>query len=254
MDRLHVVDRAFPAAPPSIPRASRALLGAVASGERPETLRLYRPGRRGRVLDAPTRSGRASPRRSRAARGAGFDAALRLAGGSAAVFHRETLAFGWCRPAPDPRLGIRARFEEMAELVARALHRLGVDARVGAVPGEYCPGDHSVNAGGRTKLMGVGQRIVRGASWVGGVIVVGATARADAALSPVYAALGLPYDPGATGSVEDEIGPVEVATVRDALLAELAVARELASTDFDDVLLEVAAQLEPRHRAQGRGA
>lgn len=253
MDRLHVVDRAFPGRAALDTAASRALLTAVASGERPETLRLYRPDD---VVAFSTtdaqRPGFAAA--IGAARAAGFDAALRLAGGSAAVFHRETLAFGWCRPAPDPRLGIRARFEEMAGLVARALRRLGVDARVGAVPGEYCPGEHSVNAGGRTKLMGVGQRIVRGASWVGGVIVVGATARADAALAPVYAALDLPYDAQATGSVEDEIGPVEVAAVRDALLAELASLRELASSDFDDVLLEVAAQLEPRHRAEDRGA
>ena len=36
----------------------------------------------------------------------------------------------------------------MADGIASALRGLGVDAHVGAVPGEYCPGDHSVNARG----------------------------------------------------------------------------------------------------------
>jgi len=37
--------------------------------------------------------------------------------------------------------------------MAAAFRRLGVDARVGEVSGEYCPGAHSVNARGATKLI-----------------------------------------------------------------------------------------------------
>ena len=54
----------------------------------------------------------------------------------------------------------------------RALQRLGVDARVGEVPREYCPGDYCVNARGQTKLAGIGQRLIKGAWHIGGVIVV----------------------------------------------------------------------------------
>ena len=53
-----------------------------------------------------------------------------------------------------------------------ALCSLGVDARIGEVAGEYCPGKYSVNARGATKIMGVGQRLARHAAHVGGVIVV----------------------------------------------------------------------------------
>ena len=223
----------------------------MATGARPETLRLYRPD------DVVAFSTTDAHRKGFAdaivaARRVGFDAALRLAGGTAAVFHRETLAFGWCRPEANPRAGIRARFEEMAELVARALRRLGVDARIGAVPGEYCPGDYSVNARGARKLMGVGQRVVRGAAWVGGVIVVGGSERVGEALDPVYAALDLRYDPETTGAVEDEIGATSVAAVRDALLAEIASERELVTSDFDEALLEQAVRVEPRHRVDRR--
>lgn len=249
MKPLHCVGRAFPGRGALDTAASRALLEAVSRAERPETLRLYRPDEV--VAFSATdvhRPGFALA--VRAARRVGFDAARRLAGGSAAVFHRETLAFGWCIPESDPRAGIRARFEASASLVARALRRLGVDARVGPVAGEYCPGDYSVNAGTRTKLMGVGQRVVRGAAWVGGVIVVADSGRAREALDPVYAALGLEYDPETTGSVEDEIGRVPVEAVRDALLAELAACREVVESDFDDALLAHAAEGEPRYLAE----
>lgn len=249
--RLQVVARAFEGRGALDTAASRALLEAVARGERPETLRLYRPDD---VVAFSTtdahRDGFAAA--LRAARGAGFDAALRLAGGTAALFQRETLAFGWCRAEPDPRAGIRARFEAMSALVARALRRLGVDARVGEVPGAWCPGDSSVNAGGRRKLMGVGQRVVRGAAWTGGVIMVAGSARSRAVLAPVYAALGLAYDPATTGSVADEIGEVPVEVVRDALLAEIAAEREITAADFDDALLAEAARLEPLQRADAQ--
>jgi lipoate-protein ligase A len=190
----------------------------------------------------------------RAARGAGFDAALRLAGGAAAVFSTGTIAFAWCAPEADERAGIRARFARTAEWVARALRRLGVDARVGEVVGAYCPGDWSVNARGRHKLMGVGQRVVRGAAHTGGVIVVGGSDRIRAVLAPVYAELGYPFDPASAGAIEDEVGPIAVEAVREALLAELASEREICAGALDPVLLEQAARFEESHRIAVRGA
>ena len=47
---------------------------------------------------------------------------------------------------PQPPKRTYERFEEVAGLIADALRALGVDARVGEVPGEYCPGAYSVNA------------------------------------------------------------------------------------------------------------
>ncbi|MEB2346259.1 MAG: lipoate--protein ligase family protein [Deltaproteobacteria bacterium] len=220
MRPLELLEDAVPGEPALDTAVSRALLDAVAAGERPETLRLYRPD------DVVAFSGldRASPGFARAvaaARAQGFDAALRLAGGRAAVFQTGSLAFAWAMPATELRGGIEERFEAVAGWVAAALRRLGVDARVGEVPGEYCPGAHSVNARGRVKLMGVGQRVVRGAAHVGGVVVVGGSGRVRGVLGPVYAALGLPFDPVSAGAVEDEIGPIGPAAVGEALLGEL---------------------------------
>ena len=199
---------------------SRALLDLVATGAAPETFRLYQPDdvlAFSSVDAASAGFGDAA----RVARAAGFEPVLRLAGGRAAVFHRETLAFAWTTPAPESRDGIRTRFERISELIAAALRRLGVDARIGEVPGEYCPGEYSVNARGARKLMGVGQRVIRGAAHVGGVLVVRDSGRVRRALEPVYDAMRVAWDPQTAGSVEDEIGAVTRGDVAAALLAEL---------------------------------
>jgi len=218
---IELLEDPVPGEPALDTAVSRALLEAVAAGSRPETLRLYRPD------DVLAFSGidAASPgfrEAVAAARAAGFAPALRLAGGRAAVFHSETLAFAWAIPVRELRAGIEERFDALAAIVVAALRRLGVDARVGEVPGEYCPGAHSVNARGHVKLMGVGQRVVRGAAHVGGVIVVRGSERVRAVLGPVYAALGLAFDPATAGAVEDEVAGVGRAEVGAALLAELA--------------------------------
>ena len=244
---LDLFDAAYPGRAAFDVALSRALLREVAAGKRPETLRLYRPDD---VVAFSTTDLRRPgfARALEAARRARFDAALRLAGGAAAVFTTETLAFAWCTPETDERSGIHARFARTAEWVARALRRLGVDARVGEVTGAYCPGDWSVNARGMRKLMGVGQRVVRGAAHTGGVIVVGGSDRVRAVLEPIYAELGFPFAPESAGAVEDEVGPVSLDSVRDALLAELAGECELRAVQPDQDLLDHAAHFESSHR------
>ena len=84
---------------------SRALLLAVGEGRSPAALRLYDPG----DVVAFSLLDRVQPgfrEAVAAARAQGFDAVLRLAGGRAAVFTRETLGFAWCVPDPEPRATI----------------------------------------------------------------------------------------------------------------------------------------------------
>ena len=65
---------------------------------------------------------------------------------------------------------------------------MGIVARVGELPGEYCAGEWSVNAAG-VKLAGTAQRSIRGASLVTAMLIVEGGARLRAALVDVYAAL-----------------------------------------------------------------
>jgi hypothetical protein len=69
--------------------------------------------------------------------------------------------------------------------------------------------------------MGVGQRVIRGAAHVGGVIVVRDSDRVSKALGPVYDAMQLEWDPETAGSVEDELGVATRDEVAAALLVEL---------------------------------
>jgi lipoate-protein ligase A len=105
-----------------------------------------------------------------------------------------------------------------------------------------------VNARGKVKLMGVGQRIVRGAAHVGGVIVLGGSARIRDVLVPVYERMGFAWDPATVGSLEDEVGPVTRGAVTEALLAELAKAHALERALLPNGLLAEAAEREGEHR------
>jgi lipoate-protein ligase A len=185
----------------------------------------------------------------RAARAQGFEATLRLAGGRAAVFHNGTMEIGHAAPEHEPRAGIHDRFERTAARLARALRRLGVDARVGEVPGEYCPGRYSVNARGAVKLAGIGQRIVAGGSHTGVVLVVTGEQRINDVLRPVYDALELTWEPHVTGSVATESPGASWDAVRDALLAEYARDYELVEGSLDSETLALARSLAPEHRA-----
>jgi len=216
----------------------------VARGELPETFRLARPGAMVAFgkLDVVSPG---YPAAVTAARAGGFDAVRRLAGGRAAVFHEHTIAFAWAGRARDTWSGTHERFRTAAGIVERALRRLGVDARVGAVPREYCPGDYSVNAGGRAKLAGIGQRLVKGAWHIGGVIVVAEADRVRDVLVPVYEALALDWDPATAGAVEQEVPGARFEDVAQALLAELP---DHDPAQLDEPTLATAERLEPEHR------
>jgi octanoyl-[GcvH]:protein N-octanoyltransferase len=228
---------------------SHATLRRVAAGRLPETLRLYRPG----PIVAFGPRDRVAPGFAdavAAARALGFGAVERLAGGRAAVFHQGTLAFSWAIPDPRAREGIRSRFQAVAEIVVEGMRSLGVDARIGEVPGEYCPGEHSINARGRTKLMGVGQRIIDGAAHVGGVIVVTGATRVREVLLPVYEVLGLDWDPGTVGSLADEVAGLGWEDAAGAVEKAFGERFDLREARVDDETRSLARDLIPRHAVE----
>jgi lipoate-protein ligase A len=227
---------------------SRAILLRVADGELPETMRITRPPAMvafGRQDVATERY----PEAVAAARSTGFAAIERLAGGRAAVFHEHTLAIAHARPDADPQAHIYPRFEEASEWLRAAVAQLGVDARVGEVPGEYCPGGYSVNARGEKKLAGVGQKLIKGAGHLGGVLVVENSARVRGALVPVYQALGLDWNPSTAGSVADEAPGVTLDDAERALIEGLGEVYEIEEAPLDPDTLAMAQRLAPDHRS-----
>jgi octanoyl-[GcvH]:protein N-octanoyltransferase len=224
---------------------SRTILRRVAAGELPPTIRIHRPGNEvafGRQdLASPGYAAAAD-----AARAAGFAAVERLAGGRAAVFHGGTIAIARAYADPQPPKRTYARFEEMADLIAAALRGLGVDARVGEVPGEYCPGAYSVNARGATKLAGIGQRMIRGGAHMGGVVVASGGSEVARVLEPVYRALQLDWDPATSGDVSAELGrQVDAGEIEEAVIAQLGKAYELVDAELDEETMRLAMKDSP---------
>lgn len=207
---------------------SLVLLREVARGQRQAALRIYAPastlafGRRDTRLPGFEAA-------QDVAREHGFTPVVRSAGGRATAYHSGTLVIDHLQPDPEPMLYHQRRFARFGELYAAALRRLGVDAGVGELAGEYCPGEFSVHgrsqvpddaagrddaagsgrsrvldgAAGPVKLVGTAQRVVAGAWLFSSVVMVADTEPLRAVTTDVYAALGLPLDPGTVGTVED---------------------------------------------------
>lgn len=151
----------------------------------------------------------------------GFPPLERDVGGRAVAYTGTTLAFVRVDPVADLRKGMAERYDRALGAVSEALADLGVDARAGEPARAFCPGDHSLSADG--KIVGLAQRIGKGAARVGGVLVVDGHEEIAEVLTPVYGALGVPFDPASVGSVERALGePVDAETVRRAVERALA--------------------------------
>jgi octanoyl-[GcvH]:protein N-octanoyltransferase len=228
---------------------AHALLDRANEGRQPATIRLYRPlptvafGR----LDA-LRPG--FPAAVRAARTHGFEPVLRAPGGHAVAYHEGCLGIDEVLPAADPIAGMHDRFAASGELLAGALVSLGVDAGVGPVPGEFCPGEFTVNAGGRVKLVGTAQRVVRRASLLAASVAVTGADSLRGVMEDVYAALGLDMDPSTVGAVDGEVPGVGLDAVERAVLAAYAERHDLVEATAEGATLAAAERLEAWHTAQ----
>ena len=225
---------------------SHAALDAVARGSIGPVFRLHVP----EAMVAFGRADRAHPgypQAVQAAQANGFGAVERLAGGRAAVFHENTISFALATPEADPRSGLEARFSAVAGIMVEAFESLGIDARIGEVPGEYCPGRWSVNVGGKVKVMGVGQRLVRGAAHVGGVVVVDEGERIRDVLIPIYRALEIDWDPRTTGALADRAPGLDNTKVMNAIVASLSSRYEVIPEPLPKSVIAAAHELIPEH-------
>ena len=224
---------------------ANALVRQASRGERPETVRIYRP-----VSDTVA-FGRSDVRRAglaaavEACRARGFAPVIRSPGGRAVAYTTDAIALDHICPEADPGRRMRRRFVEYGERLAGVLRTFGVDARVGEVPGEYCPGAYSVNARGVVKLVGTAQRVVRRAWLFSAVLIVGGTPRLKPVLRDVYDALDLPFDTASAGSLRDEIGPIGIDEVEAALRAAYGLVDPL--DQVDSATLDEARELHAEH-------
>jgi octanoyl-[GcvH]:protein N-octanoyltransferase len=240
-----LITTGFPADPVLDIALSHALLADVASGRRRPVLRVFRPGPTAAFgrLDALLPGFDVA---CTAAREHGLTPVLRSAGGHAAVFDQRSVVVEHVTRHADATAGLQARFEDQSARVRDALASLGADARIGELAGEYCPGAHSVNVGGRVKIAGIAQRMVRGGAATSAIVVAEGGHELRAAVADIYGALALPVDIATAGALDEELAGVGVEDVRRALLDEYVdVAREPGEVDAG--LLAAAGALLPRH-------
>ncbi len=224
---------------------SRAILRKVSDGDLPETFQIGRPhkvvafGRHDAITPGFRRAVSIVVRR-------GFDPTIRTAGGRAVVFHDDAIRFAWTVPTPDPVRTMQSRFELIADRVVDTLSSFDIEAVVGELPREYCPGKYSVSVPGTGKVMGSGQRLAPRAAQIAGVIVVKNAEAVNAVLEPVYDALGLDMDPAVTGSLSD-VTNIDTSAVVDRFSQRIVRDRDSIDAGIGNETMALAREFRADH-------
>ncbi|MDR7252910.1 lipoate-protein ligase A [Nocardioides sp. BE266] len=225
---------------------AHALLRRAGAGELDEALRVYRPAGPAVVFGRRDTRLPGYPAAVAAAHEAGFGTAVRAVGGRAVAYTREAVVVDHVRAEAQSPASMDRRFEDFGRRFAALFGDLGIDARVGPVPGEYCPGAHSVNARDEVKLVGTAQRVLPRAWLFSSLVNVGDRDRVSAVLADVYGALDLPFDPASVGTLQSEAGTGADEVLAAVLRAWDADPQQAVEVDRDT--LDRAALLEPDHR------
>lgn len=145
----------------------------------------------------------------------GFAPVVRLTGGRAVAYDQNSLVIDVVSADDNSKGSNEAYFLAAANFFSEMLQELGVDARVGEVPGEYCPGKFSVNARGTVKLMGAAQRVLKGARLLSASLPISDAESSREVLSLVNKALNFEWDPKTFVALEDEAALFDNRLVRN---------------------------------------
>jgi octanoyl-[GcvH]:protein N-octanoyltransferase len=158
------------------------------------------------------------------ARARGFEPIERGTGGRLTLFDENALGITIIAPHAAPHGAMIRRYEILSGAIEQGLRNLGIDARVGELPNEYCPGKYSVNAEGRIKLVGVAQRMNQRCLQMGAIVSVYRSEEACAGIAEAYRSMGLNFDPLTFGAITDLHSSLTYAGVRSALLETVTAA------------------------------
>jgi octanoyl-[GcvH]:protein N-octanoyltransferase len=158
------------------------------------------------------------------ARVRGFEPIERGTGGRLTMFDENALGITILAPHAAPHQYTMKRYDMLSAAIATALRNLGIDARVGELPNEYCPGKYSVNAEGRIKLVGVAQRMNQRCLQMGAIISFTRSDEACAGIAEAYRAMGLNFDPQTYGGIADLQPSLTFADVRTAVMESVSAA------------------------------
>lgn len=134
----------------------------------------------------------------------GYAPVLRLTGGRAVVYDPNSLVIDIVSADDNSKGNNDVYFQAAAVAFSNLLQQLGVDARIGEVPGEYCPGKYSINASGRVKLVGTAQRVLQGARLLSASLPLSDAETPREVLTKVNQAMNFEWNPETFVALEDE--------------------------------------------------
>ncbi|MEY4996898.1 MAG: hypothetical protein RLY59_302 [Actinomycetota bacterium] len=225
--------------------ASRRLLEAVAKNhDLGRIVRLYRP--------APTVafSGRETslPGFAEAVGEAiafGSEPVIRPAGGRMVALDQNWLVLDVITPEVGREIAHKDMFLAHGHTFVEMLTGLGIEASVGGVAGEYCPGDYSINARNTVKIVGTAQRVTRGARLFSASIPFHISPDVSQLFTRINALLNLEWNPHTLGSIEHEAPHCSIDELESAVVSHFAPhidsERSLADLfEFDHAMYSVA--------------
>ena len=158
---------------------------------------------------------------TRIARAAGFEAVVRSPGGQMVAYDHGTVVIDHLTRSTDLRQAGRSTFAQHAAAHADVLRSLGdVDARVGEVEGEYCPGEFSVNVGGQVKVIGSAQRVTGTGGLFSTVVQVDLPGTVREVIVAVSAALGYALRESSIAGLTDVAPGLTAEQVAEAFAAD----------------------------------
>ena len=166
----------------------------------------------------------------------GYTPVERSVGGRAVPYTGTTVAFAVAIPTEDERSGIEARYRDATSTLSRAIETVGATVSRGEPDRSFCPGEHSLQGSG--KIAGIAQRVRRESALVGGCVIVSESDQraVSAVLAPVYAELGVPFDPASVGSIEAAGGTADIERAVDAIETAFVDGREVTQISAEETL------------------
>lgn len=180
------------------------------------------------------------------ARAAGFEAVVRSPGGRMVAYDSGAVVIDHLDSTTDIRQAGRTTFAANAESHVRVLRGLGdVDARIGEVDGEYCPGEFSINVAGTTKVVGSAQRVTATGSLFSTVVQVAVSDRVRAVITAVSEALGYDLRESSIAGLADYAPGLTAGEVATAFAADYRSRLDLTDAQLPAGVVAHAATVTP---------
>jgi octanoyl-[GcvH]:protein N-octanoyltransferase len=152
----------------------------------------------------------------------GFEPIIRPAGGRAVALDEGWFVVDIITAEKAGRLDNTEVFLCHGRAFVGQLRAWGVDAELGPVEGEYCPGDHSINARRAVKIVGTAQRVVSRARLFSASIPVAISDDVSDVLAEANGLLGLEWNPETLGSLNTEVPGISYESIEAGLIKTFA--------------------------------